>query len=260
MNTSAPARTPMISAQSIRKHYGHVRVLEDVSIDVQEGDVCCLLGPSGAGKSTFLRCVNHLDRIDGGRLFVDGNIVGYEEKHGKLYELKPSEIARQRAKIGIVFQNFNLYGHMTAEQNVSLAQLIVHKRSKAEARARSVDLLARVGLKGKEAKYPRQLSGGEQQRVAIARALAIDPKLILFDEPTSALDPELVGEVLAVIRGVAEAGMTLLVVTHEIGFAREVADKVVFMDGGVVVEEGPPAKVLENPQHARTRSFLERVL
>ena len=252
--------TPMISAQSIRKLYGHIQVLENVSLDVEEGEVCCLLGPSGAGKSTFLRCVNHLDRIDGGRLFVDGTIVGYEERHGKLYELKPREIARQRSKIGIVFQHFNLYGHMTAEQNVSLAQVIVHKRSRAEARARSVALLERVGLKNKEGKYPRQLSGGEQQRVAIARALAIDPKLILFDEPTSALDPELVGEVLAVIRGVAEAGMTLLIVTHEVGFARGVADKVVFMDGGVVVEEGPPAQVLDNPQEARTRSFLERVL
>jgi len=252
--------TPMISAQSIRKRYGHIGVLEDVSIDVAAGEVCCLLGPSGAGKSTFLRCVNHLDRIDGGRLFVDGKIVGYEEKNGKLYELPPREIAQQRSKIGMVFQHFNLYGHMTAEQNVSFAQVTVHKRGKAEARARSIELLERVGLKNKEGKYPRQLSGGEQQRVAIARALAIDPKLILFDEPTSALDPELVGEVLEVIRGVAEAGMTLLVVTHEIGFARGVADKVVFMDGGSVVEEGPPAQVLDDPQEARTRAFLERVL
>ncbi|MGW2651428.1 amino acid ABC transporter ATP-binding protein [Streptomyces sp. NPDC001393] len=252
--------TPMISAQSVRKQYGHVRVLEDVSIDVQEGEVCCLLGPSGAGKSTFLRCVNHLERIDGGRLFVDGTTVGHEEKKGKLYELPPREVARQRAKIGMVFQHFNLYGHMTAEQNVSFAQVIVHKRTKEEARARSLELLERVGLKNKEGKYPRQLSGGEQQRVAIARALAIDPKLILFDEPTSALDPELVGEVLEVIRGVADAGMTLLIVTHEINFARGVADKVVFMDGGVVVEAGPPSQVLDDPQEARTRSFLERVL
>lgn len=250
----------MISAQSVRKHYGSVRVLEDVSLEVAEGQVCCLLGPSGAGKSTLLRCVNHLDRIDGGRLLVDDKIVGYEERDGKLYELKPSQIARQRAEIGMVFQHFNLYQHLTAEQNVSLAQVIVHNRNKSEARERSVELLERVGLKNKSGKYPRQLSGGEQQRVAIARALAIEPKLILFDEPTSALDPELVGEVLAVIRDVAAGGMTMLVVTHEISFARGVADKVVFMDGGVVVEEGPPSEVLENPREARTRLFLERVL
>ncbi len=250
----------MISAKSIRKNYGPHKVLEDVSIDVEEGEVCCLLGPSGAGKSTFLRCVNHLDRIDGGRLLVDGETIGYMEKDGKLYELPARAIARQRSEIGMVFQHFNLFGHMTAEQNVSFAQMVRHKRPKAVARERSIELLERVGLKSKGGKYPRQLSGGEQQRVAIARALAIDPKLILFDEPTSALDPELVGEVLAVIRGVAEAGMTLLIVTHEIGFARDVADKVVFMDGGTVVEEGPPAQVLDDPQEERTRSFLKRVL
>jgi polar amino acid transport system ATP-binding protein len=218
------------------------------------------LGPSGAGKSTFLRCVNHLDRIDGGRLLVDGKIVGYKEKNGKLHELPPREVTRQRSQIGMVFQHFNLFGHMTAEQNVSFAQVTVHKRSKAQARDKSMALLERVGLKGKEGKYPRQLSGGEQQRVAIARALAIDPKLILFDEPTSALDPELVGEVLAVIRGVAETGMTLLIVTHEIAFARSVADRVVFMDGGVVVEEGSPDQVLGDPREARTRAFLQRYL
>lgn len=252
--------TAMISIQSVRKHYGPIKVLEDVSLEVERGEVCCLLGPSGAGKSTLLRCVNHLDRIDGGRLMVDGEIVGYEERHAKLHELSPSRIAKQRAQISMVFQHFNLYSHMTAEQNVSLAQVVVHQRSRTEARERSMDLLAQVGLGGKERKYPRQLSGGEQQRVAIARALAVDPKLILFDEPTSALDPELVGEVLAVIRSVAESGITMLVVTHEIGFAREVANKVVFMDGGVVVEEGPPAQVLGDPREARTRSFLERVL
>ncbi len=250
----------MIEARSVRKHYGHIRVLEDVSVEVGRGEVCCLLGPSGAGKSTLLRCVNHLDRIDGGRLLVDGKIIGYEERHGKLHELSTAQIARQRSQIGMVFQHFNLYGHMTAEQNVSLAQVIVHKRSRAEARQRSAELLARVGLKDKGNKHPRQLSGGEQQRVAIARALAIDPKVILFDEPTSALDPELVGEVLEVIRGVADTGLTMLIVTHEVGFAREVADKVVFMDGGVVVEAGPPGEVLVDPQEARTRSFLGRVL
>jgi polar amino acid transport system ATP-binding protein len=252
--------TSIISAESIRKDYGHVKVLKGVSLEVKEGEVCCLLGPSGAGKSTFLRCVNHLDRIDGGRLLVDGRIVGYKEKNGKLHELPPREVTRQRSQIGMVFQHFNLFGHMTAEQNVSFAQVTVHKRSKAQARDKSMALLERVGLKGKEGKYPRQLSGGEQQRVAIARALAIDPKLILFDEPTSALDPELVGEVLAVIRGVAETGMTLLIVTHEIAFARSVADRVVFMDGGVVVEEGPPDQVLGDPREARTRAFLQRYL
>lgn len=250
----------MISAQSVRKHYGRLQVLDDVSLEVKEGEVCCMLGPSGAGKSTFLRCVNHLDRIDGGRLLVDGHVVGYRERGDKLYEMRPREIVRQRSSIGIVFQHFNLFSHMTAEQNVSLAPVKVHKRPRSQAAARSRELLARVGLAGKEAKYPRQLSGGEQQRVAIARALAIDPKLILFDEPTSALDPELVGEVLRVIRGVAGEGMTLLIVTHEVGFAREVADKVVFMDGGVVVEEGPPREVLDNPREARTKAFLERVL
>ncbi|MGE0545258.1 MAG: amino acid ABC transporter ATP-binding protein [Dehalococcoidia bacterium] len=250
----------MICATSISKHYGRVRVLEDVSLEVQQGEVCCLLGPSGAGKSTFLRCVNHLDRIDSGRLCVDGEIVGYREHHGRLHEMPERDIARQRASIGMVFQNFNLYSHMTAEQNVSLAQVIVHNRSRAEAKARSREFLDRVGLREKAQKYPRQLSGGEQQRVAIARALAIEPKLILFDEPTSALDPELVGEVLGVIRGLAQEGMTLLIVTHEIAFARDVADTVVFMDGGFVVEHGSPANVLTAPREERTRSFLERVL
>jgi polar amino acid transport system ATP-binding protein len=251
---------PMISAQAVRKHYGAVQVLNDVFLEVGEGEVCCLLGPSGAGKSTFLRCVNHLDRIDGGKLLVDGKVVGYREDGDTLYEMRDREIVHQRSSIGIVFQHFNLYPHMTAEQNVSLAPVKVHKRPRSVARTRSLELLARVGLADKGGKYPRQLSGGEQQRVAIARALAIDPKLILFDEPTSALDPELVGEVLAVIKNVASLGMTLLVVTHEIGFAREVADKVVFMDCGVVVEEGPPREVLSNPREPRTKAFLDRVL
>ena len=250
----------MISAQGISKHYGHQVVLRDVSLDVASGEVCCLLGPSGAGKSTFLRCVNHLEVIDGGRMVVAGEVMGYHERNDVLYEMRPRDINKQRARIGMVFQNFNLYPHMTAEENVCLAQVVVHKRDREPAKRRSQELLERVGLSGKAGKYPRHLSGGEQQRVAIARALAIDPQLILFDEPTSALDPELVGEVLAVIRGVAETGMTLLIVTHEIGFAREVADRVVFMDGGVVVEEGPPREVLDSPKEARTRSFLERVL
>ncbi|MGH3240381.1 MAG: amino acid ABC transporter ATP-binding protein [Spirillospora sp.] len=250
----------MISARSVRKHYGHVRVLEGITLDVVPGEVCCIIGPSGAGKSTFLRCVNHLDRIDGGRLVVDGEVIGYRERGGKLHEMGERELNRQRSSIGMVFQHFNLYPHMTAEQNVSFAPIKVHKRPRAEARENARKLLERVGLGDKAGKYPRQLSGGEQQRVAIARALAIDPRVILFDEPTSALDPELVGEVLAVIRGVAEEGMTMLVVTHEIKFARDVADTVVFMDGGVIVEQGPPSEVLEKPREERTRTFLQRVL
>lgn len=252
--------TLMVSAQGIHKNYGQIQVLNGVSLEVSAGEVCCLLGPSGAGKSTFLRCVNHLESIDGGRLVVDGEIIGYRERAGKLHEMHGRDIARQRASIGMVFQHFNLYPHMTAEQNVSLAQVAAHKRGKAEAQKRSRDLLERVGLASKAGKYPRQLSGGEQQRVAIARALAISPKLILFDEPTSALDPELVGEVLATIRAVAGEGITMMVVTHEIGFAREVADRVVFMDGGVVVEQGPPSEVLDRPREPRTKAFLERVL
>lgn len=251
---------PMISAQFVCKSYGRLQVLDNVSLDVAPGQVCCMLGPSGAGKSTFLRCVNHLDRVDSGRLMVDGEVVGYREKGGKLHEMRDREICRQRSSIGIVFQHFNLYPHMTAEQNVSLAQVKVHKRPRQVARERSLELLARVGLEDKAGSYPRQLSGGQQQRVAIARALAIDPKLILFDEPTSALDPELVGEVLAVIRDVARGGMTLLIVTHEVGFAREVADKVVFMDSGVIVEEGHPHAVLDSPREKRTKAFLDRVL
>ncbi|OZD12610.1 amino acid ABC transporter ATP-binding protein [Rhodococcus sp. 06-156-3C] len=250
----------MISARSISKHYGHQVVLKDVSLDVAEGEVCCLIGPSGAGKSTLLRCVNHLEHLDGGRLMVDGETVGYRERGGKLKEMKGRDVAKQRAKIGMVFQHFNLYPHLTAEQNVSLAPITVHGKDKSAARERSIELLERVGLGAKSGKYPRQLSGGEQQRVAIARALAIEPKLILFDEPTSALDPELVGEVLSVIRDVANEGMTLLVVTHEIAFAREVASRVVFMDGGVIVEQGTPDEVTLHPKAERTQAFLERVL
>jgi polar amino acid transport system ATP-binding protein len=248
--------TVMVSAQGIRKNYGRIQVLNGVSLDVAAGEVCCLLGPSGAGKSTFLRCVNHLESVDGGQLKVDGEVVGYREKAGKLHEMRGREIARQRASIGMVFQHFNLYPHMTAEQNVSLAQVAVHKRGTSDAQQRSRELLDRVGLGSKAGKYPRQLSGGEQQRVAIARALAISPKLMLFDEPTSALDPELVGEVLGTIRAVAAEGITMMIVTHEISFAREVADRVVFMDGGVVVEQGPPSQVLDAPAEPRTKVFL----
>ncbi|MDF2444742.1 MAG: hypothetical protein JWR01_2945 [Subtercola sp.] len=252
--------TTMISAQGVSKHYGANAVLKDITLEVQAGEVCCLLGPSGAGKSTFLRCVNHLEKIDGGRLSVNGEIAGYRQKGSTLHELHQQEVNRQRASIGIVFQHFNLYPHLTAEANVSLAQVVVHKRDRATAKRRSMELLERVGLASKAANYPRQLSGGEQQRVSIARALAIDPRLILFDEPTSALDPELVGDVLEVIKDVASDGITMLIVTHEITFAREVADRVVFMDGGSVVEAGPPSEVLFNPQEPRTRTFLERVI
>ena len=250
----------MISARSVRKSYGHIKVLENINLDVPRGEVCALLGPSGAGKSTFLRCVNHLERIDGGRLLVDGEVIGYKERAGKYHELSRKELNRQRAGMGMVFQHFNLYPHMTALQNVAFAPTVVHGRGRKAAEERARELLNRVGLSSEIDKYPRQMSGGQQQRVAIARALAIDPKVMLFDEPTSALDPELVGEVLEVIRDVAELGMTMLIVTHEVKFARDVADKVVFMDGGVIVEEGHPSQVLENPQEERTRSFLRRVL
>ncbi len=252
--------SPMISARSVRKNYGPVTVLEDITLDVNRGEVCCLLGPSGAGKSTFLRCVNHLETIDGGQLIVDGEVIGYRERGGKYHEMGPKELGRQRATMGMVFQHFNLFPHMTAAQNIALAPVNVHGKSKEEARERAYHLLDLVGLKGKEESYPRQLSGGQQQRVAIARALAIDPTVMLFDEPTSALDPELVGEVLSVIRDVASTGMTMLIVTHEVKFAREVADKVVFMDGGVIAEQGPPSQVLVDPKEERTRHFLRRVL
>jgi polar amino acid transport system ATP-binding protein len=220
----------------------------------------CILGPSGSGKSTFLRCINHLEKIDGGRLWVDGELVGYRQRGDKIYELRESEVAQKRAEIGMVFQSFNLFPHMTALENVCEAPIRVKKLPKGDVRARAVELMERVGLADKLHAYPAQLSGGQQQRVAIARALAMNPKLMLFDEPTSALDPELVGDVLAVMRQLAEIGMTMVVVTHEIGFAREVGDTVVFMDGGVVVESGNPREVIASPRHERTRAFLSKVL
>jgi polar amino acid transport system ATP-binding protein len=220
----------------------------------------CLLGPSGSGKSTFLRCINHLEKINSGRLSVDGELVGYRESGGKLYELREDVISRKRAEIGMVFQQFNLFPHMTAVQNVALAPVRVKGQSRAQARDKAVELLGQVGLSDKIDTYPVALSGGQQQRVAIARALAMEPKLMLFDEPTSALDPELVGDVLDAMRQLAHHGMTMIVVTHEIGFAREVADTVVFMDEGVVVESGKPAEVLDNPRHDRTKTFLWKVL
>ncbi|MFE6785628.1 amino acid ABC transporter ATP-binding protein [Streptomyces sp. NPDC057680] len=251
---------PMVKAEGVHKSYGAAHILRGIDLEVQNGEVFCLVGPSGSGKSTFLRCINHLERVDGGRLSVDGQLVGYREKNGKLYELKDSEVAIQRRDIGMVFQRFNLFPHMTALGNVMEAPIQVKGESKAVARERAERLLDRVGLRDKMGNYPSQLSGGQQQRVAIARALAMEPKLMLFDEPTSALDPELVGDVLDVMRDLAESGMTMIVVTHEMGFAREVGDSLVFMDGGVVVESGNPRDVLGNPQHDRTKAFLSKVL
>ncbi|MFE4259368.1 amino acid ABC transporter ATP-binding protein [Streptomyces sp. NPDC056883] len=250
----------MVKAEAVHKSYGAAHILRGIDLEVAPREVFCLVGPSGSGKSTFLRCINHLERINSGRLSVDGELVGYKEKAGKLYELKDSEVAAQRRDIGMVFQRFNLFPHMTAIENVMEAPVMVKGESKAVARARAIKLLDRVGLGDKGGNYPTQLSGGQQQRVAIARALAMEPKLMLFDEPTSALDPELVGDVLDVMRDLAESGMTMIVVTHEMGFAREVGDNLVFMDGGVVVESGHPREVLGNPQHDRTKAFLSKVL
>ncbi|WP_374209240.1 amino acid ABC transporter ATP-binding protein [Kitasatospora sp. A2-31] len=251
---------PMVRAENVHKSYGLVEVLRGIDLEVKQGEVFCLIGPSGSGKSTFLRCINHLEKINGGRLWVDGELVGYRQKGDKLYELKDREVALKRRDIGMVFQRFNLFPHMTAMENVIEAPVQVKGESKADARERAMALLERVGLSDKAKSYPSQLSGGQQQRVAIARALAMKPKLMLFDEPTSALDPELVGDVLDVMRGLAEEGMTMVVVTHEMGFAREVGDALVFMDGGVVVESGNPRDVLTDPQHERTRAFLSKVL
>jgi polar amino acid transport system ATP-binding protein len=250
----------MVRAESVWKRFDDNDVLKGIDLEVAPQEVMCVLGPSGSGKSTFLRCINHLERIDAGRLWVDGELVGYRAAGDKLYELREREVARRRAEIGMVFQRFNLFGHLTALQNVIEAPLRVKRERKAEAVAHAKQLLERVGLSDKLGAYPAQLSGGQQQRVAIARALAMRPKLMLFDEPTSALDPELVGEVLDVMRALAADGMTMIVVTHEIGFARQVADRVVFMDDGIVLEQGPPGEVLDRPQHPRTQSFLAKVL
>jgi polar amino acid transport system ATP-binding protein len=250
----------MVLAEKVHKSFGKLEVLLGIDLRVERGQVCCLLGPSGSGKSTFLRCINHLEKVTAGRLSVDGELVGYRQAGDKLYELREKETAAKRAEIGMVFQRFNLFPHMTALENVIEAPLRVRRQPRQQAVARAHALLDRVGLADKVGAYPAQLSGGQQQRVAIARALAMEPKLMLFDEPTSALDPELVGEVLDVMRGLARDGMTMVVVTHEMGFARDVADHVVFMDKGVVVEEGPPAQVISKPQHERTKAFLGKVL
>jgi polar amino acid transport system ATP-binding protein len=251
---------PAMRAENVHKRFGRLAVLNGVSLEVAPREVMCLVGPSGSGKTTFLRCINHLETIDAGRLWVDGELVGYRQAGDRLHELREAEVARKRSQIGMVFQRFNLFPHMTALQNVIEAPIHVKKDPRLEALARAEQLLIRVGLGDKLGAYPNQLSGGQQQRVAIARALAMQPKLMLFDEPTSALDPELVGEVLDVMRGLAADGMTMVVVTHEIAFAREVGDTLVFMDEGVVVESGPPKDVLANPREERTKVFLSKVL
>ncbi|MCV7161266.1 amino acid ABC transporter ATP-binding protein [Mycolicibacterium brisbanense] len=250
----------MVRAESVCKNFGALSVLKGVTLDIGRGEVLCMVGPSGSGKSTFLRCINHLEQVNAGRLYVDGELVGYRERGGKLHELRPREAAKQRREVGMVFQHFNLFPHRTVLENIIEAPVHVKKVKKEEALARAKDLLGQVGLSAKADAYPAQLSGGQQQRVAIARALAMSPKLMLFDEPTSALDPELVGEVLAVMKNLASEGMTMVVVTHEMGFAREVADKLVFMDGGVIVESGNPREVMANPKHERTKAFLSKVM
>jgi polar amino acid transport system ATP-binding protein len=251
---------PILVARQVRKTFGDLRAVDDVSLDLARGEVLCVIGPSGSGKSTFLRCINQLERLDGGAIWIDGELIGYRRAGDKLYPLTDSEIARQRLATGMVFQRFNLFQHMTALENIIEGPITVQKRPREEVVREAMALLERVGLAEKRNAYPLQLSGGQQQRVAIARALAMKPKLMLFDEPTSALDPELVGEVLAVMRDLAASGMTMIVVTHELGFAREVAHRVVFMDRGAVVETGPPQEVLVKPQHARTRDFIAAVL
>jgi polar amino acid transport system ATP-binding protein len=250
----------MVRAEGVRKRFRRTEVLKGIDLEVRTGEVLCLIGPSGSGKSTLLRCVNHLERIDDGRIYVDGELIGYRERGDALHELHEREVCRQRSAIGMVFQRFNLFPHMTALENVIEAPIRVRHDAKADATERATALLARVGLTHKAHAYPSELSGGQQQRVAIARALAMRPKLMLFDEPTSALDPELVGEVLAVMRALADDGMTMIVVTHEMAFAREAGHRIAFMDDGVIVESGAPREMLSHPEHARTRAFLSRLL
>ena len=250
----------MVVADNVHKSFGRLEVLKGIDFEVAPGEVSVIIGPSGSGKSTFLRCINHLEKINAGRIWVDGDLIGYRQRGDKLHEMRDKDIAAQRRTIGMVFQRFNLFPHMTALQNVTEAPIRVSGVSRSEANDKALALLRRVGLEDKVDTYPGQLSGGQQQRVAIARALAMEPKLMLFDEPTSALDPELVGEVLDVMKDLANEGMTMIVVTHEIGFAREVGDNLTFMDGGVVVESGVPRDVIADPQHRRTQSFLAKVL
>ncbi|MDT0548966.1 amino acid ABC transporter ATP-binding protein [Streptomyces lonegramiae] len=250
----------MVEVRGVHKSFGPLEVLRGVDLQVRTGEVTVVLGPSGSGKSTLLRTINHLEKVNRGWISIDGELIGYRRSGNRLYELKERDVLRQRTHIGFVFQDFNLFPHLTVEENLIEAPIAALRRPRKQAVASAARLLERVGLADKAAAYPRQLSGGQQQRVAIARALALEPKVLLFDEPTSALDPELVGEVLDVIKDLARTGTTMIVVTHEIGFAREVADTVVFMDGGVVVEQGPPAAVLDAPRHERTRAFLSKVL
>ena len=250
----------LVKAVNVMKTFGSNQVLQGVDLTVDTGEVVCLLGPSGSGKTTFLRLINQMETLTGGRIWVGGELIGVEERKGRLHTRTDADIARQRSRIGMVFQRFNLFPHMTALENVMEAPCTVRRTSKKQARQAAVGLLDRVGLGNRCDNYPTQLSGGQQQRVAIARALAMEPRLMLFDEPTSALDPELVGEVLDVMRGLARDGMTMIVVTHEMGFAREVADSLVFMDEGRILEAGAPREVLANPQHERTQAFLSKVL
>ena len=252
--------TAMVEARGVRKNFGVIEILKGIDLRVEKGSVTCLIGPSGSGKTTFLRCINHLEKVDAGRLYVNEHLVGYAERNGKLYEMKERQTARSRLNAGMVFQRFNLFPHMTVLENIIEAPVHVLGRPRKEVVMEAQALLDRVGLGDRGSSYPQELSGGQQQRIAIARALAMKPQLMLFDEPTSALDPELVGEVLDVMKALAEAGMTMVVVTHELGFARQVADQVIFMDGGVVVESGPPEEVLDNPQQERTKAFLSKVL
>jgi polar amino acid transport system ATP-binding protein len=258
--TTVTGVAPVVRAERVRKRFGRLEVLRGIDLEVFPGEVVVIIGRSGSGKSTFLRCVNHLEKIDGGLLYVNGDLIGYREKANRIYELREREVAEKRAEIGMVFQQFNLFSHMTVMRNLTEAPMRVRKLSKARAVERAHRLLDRVGLRDKAAAYPAQLSGGQQQRVAIARALAMEPSLMLFDEPTSALDPELVGDVLEVMKGLAADGMTMVVVTHEVGFAREVGDRVIVMDEGVIIEQGAPEEILSAPSNPKTREFLARVL
>jgi polar amino acid transport system ATP-binding protein len=260
MTTTVDGGHAMVQAEQVCKNFGRLKVLKGITLRVSAGEVMCIIGPSGSGKSTFLRCINHLEQVDAGRLSVDGELVGYRQVGDKLHEMRDREVATKRAEIGMVFQRFNLFPHMTVMQNIVEAPIRVRREKHAEVVGRARNLLDMVGLRDKDDVYPNQLSGGQQQRVAIARALAMRPKLMLFDEPTSALDPELVGEVLDVMRRLANDGMTMIVVTHEMGFAREVGDSLVFMDDGIVVESGTPRAIIADPQHERTKSFLSKVL
>jgi polar amino acid transport system ATP-binding protein len=250
----------MVDIRGVHKSFGELEVLKGVDLEVRAGTVTVILGPSGSGKSTLLRSINHLEKVDRGLIRIDGELIGYKRRGNKLHELREREILHQRSQVGFVFQNFNLFGHLTALQNVVEAPVSAQRRKRSEVEPLARELLERVGVGDKADVYPRQLSGGQQQRVAIARALALRPKVLLFDEPTSALDPELVGEVLDVIKELARDGATMVVVTHEIGFAREIADTVVFIDGGRIVESGSPREVLDNPVHERTRAFISKVL